>query len=196
MREYLENRKKPNLFRRIYLWWDFRGSYLHRDFLKGVKNLWYWRKVIWQDRDYDSHYIFEVLKHKLKSQAKYIATKNFHTGAQTDARNMKICISLIEKIQDNTYNGEYMDYAENRHWFEDLEDRPGYSEWKSENIWENYDEYFKKYPLIYKRVLNGEGIFGLDSKKHIAMNIAHINQDRASKLLFKIMEKDIEKWWS
>jgi hypothetical protein len=32
-------------------------------------------------------------------------------------------------------------------------------------------------------------------KKLIAMNIAHINQDRAHKLLFKIMEENIQKWW-
>ncbi len=56
-------------------------------------------------------------------------------------------------------------------------------------------------PLVYKRVMKGEGPFTLDGrdqsemKRIIAMNIAHINQDRARKLLFKIMEKNIERWW-
>jgi hypothetical protein len=27
------------------------------------------------------------------------------------------------------------------------------------------------------------------------MSIAHMNQDRAHKLLFKILEKDIQGWW-
>jgi hypothetical protein len=52
-------------------------------------------------------------------------------------------------------------------------------------------------------VLNGEGIFSLgasdnvstDKKQRIAMNIGHINHDRARKLLFKIMEENIERWW-
>jgi hypothetical protein len=92
-----------------------------------------------------------------------------------------------------------MDYAENRHWFEDVDDKPGYSTWESEIIWEKYDDYFKKYPLIYKRVMNGEGVFSLegrdDDKQVIAMNIGHINQDRAHKLLFKIMEENIQGWW-
>jgi hypothetical protein len=69
----------------------------------------------------------------------------------------------------------------------------------SEQIWEKFDDYFKKYPLIYKRVMNGEGVFkreGREDDKHIiAMNIAYINQDRAHKLLFKIMEENILKWW-
>jgi hypothetical protein len=50
-------------------------------------------------------------------------------------------------------------------------------------------------------VLKGEGPFTLgdrdesEIKRIIAMNIAHINQDRARKLLFKIMEENIEGWW-
>jgi hypothetical protein len=32
-------------------------------------------------------------------------------------------------------------------------------------------------------------------KQRVAMNIAHINQDRARKLLFNILESQIEGWW-
>jgi hypothetical protein len=162
---------------------------------KGIRNLIYWFKVIWNDRDYDSHYIFEVLKHKLKSQSKYIAEKDYHERAQTDARNMRICVSLIEKIQDCFYEHEHFDYYKEKIWFEDIKDKPGYSTLKSEEIWENFDMYFAKYPLIYKRVLNGEGKFSLESKRYIAMNIAEINHTRALNLLFRIMEKECLKWW-
>ena len=63
---------------------------------------------------------------------------------------------------------------------------------------ENFDDYFAKYPLIYKRVMNGEGWLKIEDendKDRIASNIAHINHDRARKLLFKIIEQNIEKWW-
>jgi hypothetical protein len=47
--------------------------------------------------------------------------------------------------------------------------------------------------------MNGEGVFSLegrdDDKQVIAMNIGHINQDRAHKLLFKILESNINSWW-
>jgi hypothetical protein len=49
--------------------------------------------------------------------------------------------------------------------------------------------------------MKGDGPFTLDGrdesemKRIIAMNIAHINQDRVRKLLFKIMEENIEGWW-
>jgi hypothetical protein len=199
--EDLKNRPRPNLFRRIKLWWNHEGKYYHKYFKQGVKNIIYWFPVIWKDRDWDSHYIFEILKHKLKAQAKYIGDRDFHTRAKLDAKRMKLCVSLIKKIQEEDYVVEHMDYHKDRVWFTDCEDRPGSSQYNSEEVWEKYDEYFKKYPLVYKRVMKGEGPFTLDGrsetelKRVIAMNIAHLNHDRARKLLFKIMEENIEGWW-
>jgi hypothetical protein len=197
--EDLKNRPRPNILRRIYLWWEHDGKYYHKYFKTGVKNLWYWFPIIWKDRDWDSHYIFEIIKHKLSAQANYIGTNDRQTRAQQDARRMKICVKLMQKIQDEDYTMEYMDYHKDRVWFTDCEDRPDSSLMNSEQIWEKFDDYFKKYPLIYKRVMNGDGVFNLegreDDKHVIAMNIAHLNHDRARKLLFKIMEENIEGWW-
>jgi hypothetical protein len=199
MEDFFENSPKSNIFRKIYLWWRFDGRYYHNDLIRGIKKLWYWFPVIWKDRDYDDHFIFEVLKHKLKAQSKYIGENDRHTRAQLDAKRMKLCVSLIQKIQDEYYNMEYMGYCKDRVWFTDCEDRPGHSLYNSEVLSENFDEFFKKYPLVYKRVLGGEGPFSLkgreNDKKIIAMNICHINQQRAHKLLFKIMEQNILGWW-
>jgi len=201
--EDMKNSPRPNLFRRIYNWWRWDGQYLPKEIKRGIQKIWYWLPIIWKDRDWDGHYIFEIMKHKLQAQAKYIGDRDFHTRAQLDAKRMRLCVKLMQKIQDEDYRMEYMDYAKDRHWFEDIEDKPGYSSWESETVWEKYDDYFKKYPLIYKRVMNGEGVFTLEdhdnistsTKQRIAMNIAHINHDRARKLLFKIMEENIEGWW-
>jgi hypothetical protein len=35
----------------------------------------------------------------------------------------------------------------------------------------------------------------IDAKQRIAMNIGRYNHERARKLLFKIMEENIEGWW-
>jgi hypothetical protein len=199
--EDLKNQPRPNFFRRIWLWWEHDGKYYHKYFISGVKNIIYWFPIIWKDRNWDGHYIFDILQHKLKAQAKYIATNDRHTRAQLDAKRMRLCVKLIKKIQEDDYQIEYMDYHKDRVWFTPCEDREGSSLYNSEEIWEKYDEYFAKYPLIYKRVLKGEGPFTLDGrdesemKRIIAMNIAHINQDRVRKLLFKIMEENIEGWW-
>jgi hypothetical protein len=189
------------LFKNPYLWWKFEGRYYHKDLYRGIKNLIQWFPVIWKDRDWDSYYIFQILEHKLKLQAKGIAKRDIHVNAQRDAEIMRTCVRLMEKVRDGYYESEYMDYHETKTWFESIKEQPGYSTWESEIIYENFDEYFKKYPLIYKRVLNGEGIFpinqkiGNERKQTIAMNIAYINQERAHKLLFKILENNIRRWW-
>ena len=200
--QWQEERESRSWLRRkidyISLWWEHNGRYLGNEFIRGIKNLWYWLPIIWKDRNWDHQYIFDILSHKLKAQSEYIGGRDIHINAKRDAEVMMICVRLIEKVKDEYYGMEYMDYHKTKHWFEPA-DKPGYSTWESKQLEENFEDYFAKYPLIYKRVLNGEGIFKLegtdDDKQRIASNIAHINHDRARKLLFKIMEQNIEKWW-
>ena len=184
----------------IPLWWDQEGRYLHREIARGFKNIWYWLPIIWKDRHYDSHYIFDIMIHKIKAQSKYIGERNIHTRAKRDSEVMMTCVRLMEKVQDEFYSSEYNDYHKTKHWFEPA-DKEGYSTLESRILEEDFDGYIKKYPLIEKRVITGEGIFSLDGedsleiKQKIAMNIGQINHNRARKLLFKLMEQNIEKWW-
>lgn len=206
-----ETEVKPNRFKdlieTIYdkVYWRTIGWRL-KQFKVSVKNLIRWFPIIWKDRDWDDHFIWEIMKNKLRWQAKYIGDRNFHTRAEIDAKRMRLCANLIDKVQDEFYPGEYMDYHKTKYWFEDIEDKPGYSSWESRQLSENFDEFFKKYPSAYKKVLadkklqiftleTREGETYSDVKQRIAMNIGHYNHNRARKLLFKIMEENIEGWW-
>jgi hypothetical protein len=201
--EWAEEHDKKNPFKKFILklkfFWEDKIRYFHREIIKGIKNTIYWFPIIWKDRNWDSYYIFEIMKHKLKAQSNYIGTRNRHTTSKRDAEIMLICVKLMELIQDEFYSSEYSDYHKTKHWFEDIDDRPGYSSWKSRLLEENFDDYFKKYPLVYKRVLNGEGWLSRegreDDKQIIAMNMGYINHSRAKRLLFKLMERNIESWW-
>ena len=104
--EDLKNQPRPNFFRRILIWWNHDGKYYHKYFKNGVKNLWYWLPIIWRDRNWDGHYIYEIMKHKLKAQANYIGITDRHTRAQLDAKRMRLGVSLIEKVQDDLYQME------------------------------------------------------------------------------------------
>ena len=200
--QWAEDReKKPWIVRKINYasaWWKHDGKYLHKEIKWGIQNILYWFPIIWKDRHWDSHYIFEIMKHKILAQADYVSDKDRHTRAQQYARDMRLCVKLMGLVQDEFYSSEYSDYHKTKHWFEDVPGKEGFSSWESKLLEENFDDYFKKYPLIYKRVLVGEGVFGRegreDDKQIIAMNIGHINHDRARKLLFKLMEQNIERW--
>jgi len=199
--EELNNRPKPNIFKKIKLWWNFDGKYYHIYFIQGIKNIIYWFPIIWKDRNYDQKYIFDILKHKLKSQSKYIFDRDKLIRSKLNSKRMMLCVSLIDKIQDEFYEMEFMDYHKDRVWFTTCKDNPELLEYNSEEVCENYDDLFKKYKLIYRKVLNGEGPYKLDDvdnsdmKKIIAMNICHINQKRAQDLLFRILNENINLWW-
>jgi hypothetical protein len=191
------------------LYWKIEGFFkeLPYNLRDGIKNLIKWFPVIWKDRDWDHNFIYEIIKFKLKNQADYIGGKDRHTRAKRDAEIMKLCCELIQRCQDDYYDMEYMDYHESKlNWLDvtDEDDIPTkYKDSKImdvELISENFDEYFKKYPIQYKRVMSGEvnrfnrSIEEKD-KQIIAMEISYENQARCRKLLFKIMENNIEKWW-
>ena len=55
-----------------------------------------------------------------------------------------------------------------------------------------FDEYFKKYPLVYKKLRQE---YPNDSKDRIAMRMSLENHKRAKTLLFKLMDQHIECWW-
>jgi len=198
-REERESKPWPiRKFNQLSSWWRFDGRYLIRNFKTGVRNLWYWLPVIWKDRNWDHRFIFDILSHKLEAQGRYIGKYGLHVNNWKDERDMLICVRLIDKLKEEFYQMEYMDYEKTKHWFEPCEDKEGFSTWESRQLEENFDDYFAKYPLIYKRVMNGEGWLKIEDpndKHRIASNIAHINHDRARRLLFKILEQEIERWW-
>ncbi len=191
------------------LYWSKIG-YKVRGFFTSVGNLIKWFPIIWKDRDWDDHYIFEVFKFKLEKQAKYIKEKGFHTNSDLDAKRMMLCVKLIEKVQEEFYVMEYMDYEDKDFFFvptgDNIEDvLDGYymeTLLKKENL----NDFFKKYPLVYKKIvtnkkhqifkIDNEDLTSYDVKSRIALNIGRYNHERARKLLFKVLSENIERWWN
>ena len=115
-----------------------------RKFFKSVSNLVKWFPIIWKDRDWDHHFIFEILKHKLIFMSKSIREKDNHTVAEYDANRMMLAVRLIEKVQNEDYMNELI----------------------------NDDE------ITIEKIKAGQ-------KKH----------DKAKRILFKLLDNYIERWW-
>jgi hypothetical protein len=164
--------------------------YKIKQFFRRIYNLYRWAPIIWKDQDWDDHYIFEILKFKLKNQAEYIGGKNRHTTAKRDAEIMMLCVRLIDKVQNEYYGTEYFNYHKSDMRFIPSESHPGSYEMEMEILEENFDDYFKKYPLIYRLVPDLKA-----SREKIAFQIAKINEERAHKLLFTILQQNIRRWW-
>jgi len=170
-----------------------------KSFLTGIKNLIHWFQIIWKDRNYDDYYIWEVLKFKLINQSKYIKKRDWHVNAKYDAERMMLCVKLIDKIQQEYYSSEYMDYHKSEFTTRPCSDREGLYELEIIELEENYEDYFKKHKAAMGRVITNKSlqIFNLDNnyKQRLAMNLGHYNEKRAQNLLFKILNRDIRKWW-
>jgi len=191
-----------SLSKKLNGWVWLKIGWRIRDVNRSIQSLIKWFPIIWKDRDWDDSFIFTILKFKLQNQAKYIGKQDRHTRAKRDAEIMTTCVRLIERVQDEYYSMEYMDYEDRIFDFILSPTEPEVYELHTETKSENYNAYHKKYPLIYKRVLNGEGLFDIKDrdeesmKQVIAMNIGYINHSRAKKLLFSLLEHNIEKWWN
>ena len=162
--------------------------YKIKRFFRRIYNLYRWFPIIWKDQDWDHSYIFEILKFKLKNQAEYIGYHDRHMSAKRDAEIMMLCVRLIDKVQDEWYGREYFDYHKSELTFIDSISHPGSYEMDIKHISNNYEDYFKKYPRIYKQSI------GKDDHE-TAYRIAKTNEERAHKLLFKILEENIRRWW-
>ena len=188
---------------KIKLWWKFEGRYYHKNLIQGIKNLWRWFPVIWRDRNWDHAYIYQILEHKLKLQANQLEKIDLYVGCSRDVEIMRTCVKLMERVREGYYDGEPHDYHDSEFWFESIKEIPTYSTMESRVLSENMEEYFNKYPRIYKKVVAKEiGVFDIDQdfdlmerNKLIGMNIGHYNQERAKRILFKMLENNIENWW-
>jgi hypothetical protein len=105
---------------------------------------------------------------------------------------MLLCVRLIEKIQDDYYDMEFFKYYITELEFVRSKDNPEYYNVEERLLEDNLGEYFKKYPRIFNKVVS-EGKF--TENKRIAMEISYRNQERAKKLLFKVLQENIDRWW-
>ena len=186
---------------RIALWWRFEGKYYHKDFAQGVRNLWRWLPVIWKDRDWDPTYIYRILQFKLEQQAYGIGSRDRHESTQREVELMLLCSRLCWLQQDNSYETEYLEYIDSEFEFVPTDDTRKWYTMESTVLRNDLDDYFKRYPRQYKRVINGELLdwigkpTDVTDKQRIALCIAYENQQRSKRLLFKILQQRLDYWW-
>jgi hypothetical protein len=174
--------------------------YFFRQLFTGFKNLWKWFPIIWKDRDWDDAFIFNVLKFKLQNTADELERAAFFVGYEHEVSRIRMCIKLINLIQEEYYELEYFDYEWSTFEFVptgelDENGKDKFFEMKSQVFEDKLDDYFVKYPLAYKRVIQKIGYD--DSRRiRIAIHIGRDNHERAKRLLFNTLSKHIENWWN
>jgi hypothetical protein len=164
-----------------------------RYFITGVKNIFRWAPTLYKDKDWDSWYIYNILQKKIEYQRQEIINANRHTDIDRDNRDMTIALNLLERVKDDYYGMEHVDYSKTEFDFIPVEGNSNLKEMKMTVLSENYDEFLKKYPSSVRKVLKEKSN---DLEKDVlCVYVARYNQERARKLLFKLLEQKIERWW-
>lgn len=70
----------------------------------GLRNLWKWRKVVWNDRPWDYVYIFKALRFKLEDTQKCI--DGTFVGSEEEVKKIKSLIEAIDRIIEDDYVSE------------------------------------------------------------------------------------------
>jgi hypothetical protein len=173
--------------------WVWRNLHWRiRYFVGGIKNIFRWIPTLYKDKDWDEWYILTILQKKIEFQRKEIIYANRHMQVDRDNRDMTIVLNLIERVKEEHYGTEYLDYSDTKLRFEPVGgDRELYS-MEQDVISENYDEYLRKYPSSVRKVLKNKS--SLD-KRDLCFYVAKHNQEKAHNLLFKILKERMRWWW-
>ena len=163
-------------------------NYWPRRKWRQIKNVISWIPVVWKQFDFDYRYSLEVFKHQLLKQAKFMESdKAYSVNSHIEAQKIRMVVRLMDKVYDEEYACEYQQRLKDKYgddvidWvLSEISDRSDYStmEWKfevdekyesqREEIRENHDKWFQE---------------------------SQDKQERAHKLLWKLIEFYIRNWW-
>src|SRR3972149_2973685 len=151
---------------------------MFRTFWFGIKNLIKWFPLIWNDRQWDDGYLFEILQFKLSEMSKYFDSDNaVCADAKLRARQIYICKLLIDRILLNDYTTPF-----------DVRDEPRH---------QRFAEAFEK------SMASGSDSFIYDREdtplesKVFKWKTEHEDylEQQDIEMLFRLMSKQIKSWW-
>ena len=166
--------------------WDrFRwGRYVHwriRYFFQGVWNIIRWMPTIYHDRDWDHTYITQMLQKKIEFQRAHLVSANRHVNIDRDNYWMTVVLNLLEREHASYYEMEKYDYV--------VMGDGIFDDYKSDNL----EDYIAKYPSAARIVKKKYA--GLTDKDRISHLMCHYRQEKAHKLIFRILEEHSAEWW-
>ena len=73
--------------------------------INGISNIFKWWKVIWNDRNYDSGFVFKIMEFKFENMEKFFNSDNaWSKDAKRDAKRIMVAKNLCKRIvRDSDY---------------------------------------------------------------------------------------------
>lgn len=140
-----------------------------------------WLPVIWNDRQWDQVFFYEIVRKKLLLMEDAFRNKHCHVGSEKEADNIKRCILILDRL----IKADYDVYKyHNQKWGE-----PKFN-------WKNVpEEDYCELNINHPSITTSKGIKQEKEEfKRLSLHENYlINQDL--EYLFYIIRKHVQKWW-
>ena len=73
-----------------------------------IFNLWEYKGILWSDKWFDSYYFFDLIRFKLKNDAKKYRKYGMAVPADEYALQMEYCVALLDRISKDEYTEPYI----------------------------------------------------------------------------------------
>jgi hypothetical protein len=160
-------------------YWNVAGWRI-RQFGISIKNLIKWFPLIWQDRDWDHSFIYAMLEFKLTNMAKYFRKRDFFVGQIREAEKMELCVRLMKKVNEDFYSCEYQDVIEEK--------------WGKQEMFVDPSTNYLEFKFIDKDYTE-EQLAEINTETSNLIKKCHLKQAKAQRILFALMERNINRWW-
>jgi hypothetical protein len=164
-----------------------------RYFFTGIYNIIRWMPTLYHDREWDGDYILKLLQKKIEYQRKYLVNSNRHMDIDRDNRDMTLALNLLERVREEHYALECMDYWDTEMKIIEVPNNPKLKELDFETVAERFDEYLRKYPSSVRAVIKEHG--EIEDKKVLCLRLSNHNHVKAKALLFRILKERLSSWW-
>ena len=141
----------------------------------GLRNLWKWRSVVWNDRPWDYVYIFKALRFKLDETQRCI--DGTFVGADEEAAKIRSLIEAIDRILEDDYVKEE---------YEEMDRKYG----KLEMIFHEDNTI-----TTTRKNLKEED---RETERQETLTLAELEAERRQQdinFVFDTMKNDIQRWW-
>ena len=190
-----KNKEYNEWYWKLYRWFKWEAKHLHRVIWQGIVNLWTWFPIIWKDRDWDQSYFFKIMKKKVDRMHDYHAKRLTFVDSERSVEKMKLVSALIDKVESDYYESEYFDEKYYQCEMIINDDRS----LDFPTTYDNLKEYIDKYPSTKRKVLNSKRyseMMGDDPTDFkIGMFMAMERHNKAKRILFRLLNDNIERWW-
>ena len=93
----------------------------YRAIKDGIISAWFWKKVVWKDRDWDYIFLYKILEFKLRRMSKYHRDSGHLVNNEKYARQMEktaICLKRLidDEYLDNTFRDHEKKYGQLEMW--------------------------------------------------------------------------------